>query len=120
MRYFFRRRVPITRMLVVESGSRPILEAALPRFRSVFGDPFPVDILTCLAGLPQGLDPATTEAFRVTDCRTGRDRWRLLRDLRSRRYPALGIICSDEPVMTLWKLAAAALVPAKVVIFNEN
>ncbi len=121
MRYFFRSRVPpITRMLVVESGGRFILEAAIPRFRAVFGDEFPIDILTCLAGLPQVLDPATTDAFRVTDCGSGRERWRLLRKLRSRRYPVLAMVCSDEPVMTLWKVAAAALVPAKVVIFNEN
>ena len=121
MRYFFARRLPpLTRMLVVESGSRQILEDGLPRFRAFFGDPFPIDLLTPLPGLPQVLDPATTEVFRVTEYHSGADRRRLLRKLRSRRYPVLAIICSNEPVMTPWKLAATLLLPAKVVIFNEN
>ncbi len=121
MRYFFRGRVPpLTRMLVVESGSRQILENGIPRFRALFGDQFPIDLLTPLPGLPQVLCPATTEVFRVTQCRSGADRRRLLGELRSRRYPVLGIICSNEPVMTPWKLAATFLLPAKVVIFNEN
>lgn len=121
MRYFWRRRPPpFTKMLVVESGSRQVLEESIPRFRAVFGDGFSIDLLTCLPGLPQGLDPATTRMFHVTDCATRSDRWRLLRQLRSARYPVLGIICSDEPVMTPWKAAAALLLPSKVVIFNEN
>ena len=64
MRYFFRRLpLPIPRLLLVESGSRPILEAGLPRFRAIFGDQIPMDLLTCLPGLPQALDPASTEVF---------------------------------------------------------
>jgi len=121
MRYFFARRLPpLTRMLVVESGSRQILESGIPRFRALFGNQFAIDLLTPLPGLPQVLDPATTEVFRVTQCRSGADRRRLLGELRTRRYPILGIICSNEPVMTPWKLAATLLLPAKVVIFNEN
>ncbi|MBI3697728.1 MAG: hypothetical protein HY238_23210, partial [Acidobacteria bacterium] len=73
-----------------------------------------------MPGLPQVFDQDTTEVFRVTRCRSGADRRRLLGELRSRRYPVLGIICSNEPVMTPWKLAATILIPAKVVIFNEN
>jgi hypothetical protein len=121
MRYFFRTRPPsLDRMLVVESGSRQILEAAIPPFRALYGQRIRIDLLTCLPGAPQVLENGATSVFRVTDCRTGADRRRLLAELRSRRYPVLGIICSDEPVMTPWKLAAAALLPAKVVIFNEN
>ena len=120
MRYFFGRPPALTRMLLVESGSRQILESGIPRFRAVFGDQIPMDLLTCLPGLPQALDAATTWVSRVTDCRSTGGRWRLLRELRARRYPVLGIICSDEPVMTPWKLAAALLLPAKVVVFNEN
>ena len=121
MRYFFARRLPpLTRMLIVESGSRQILEAGISRFRAIFGDQIPIDLLTCLPGLPQVLDPASTRVFRVTQCRTGADRRRLLSQLRSERYPLLGIICSEEPVMTPWKVAAAALFPSKLVVFNEN
>ena len=121
MRYFFSRRLPpFTRMLAVDSGSRAILEAAIPRFRAVFGDQFEIDLLTCLPGLPRALHPESAQVFRVTECRSGADRWRLLRGLRSRGYPLLGIICSNEPIMTPWKLAAALLLPAKVAVFNEN
>lgn len=121
MRYFFTRRPPpLIRMLLVESGSRQILEAGIPRFRAIFGDRIPMDLLTCLPGLPQVLDPSSTRVFQVTHCRSGADRRRLLGKLRAGRYTVVGIICSDEPVMTPWKLAAAALLPAKVVIFNEN
>ena len=121
MRYFFRRKPPsFERMLMVESGSRPIVEAAIPRFRALYGDRIAIDLVTCLPGLPQDLDPATTRVYRVTGCRTGADRRRLLAQLRAARYPILGILCSEEPVMTPWKIAAVALMPSKVVIVNEN
>jgi hypothetical protein len=121
MRYFFGRGAPpFNRMLLVESGSRAILEAAIPRFRSVHGDQTGFDLLTCLPGLPRVLDAATTRVFRVTDCRSGADRRRLLAELCAQHYPLLGIICSDEPVMTPWKMAAAMLLAAKVAVFNEN
>lgn len=121
MRHFFGRRLPpFTRMLLVESGSRAVLEAAIPRFRSVYGGEVGFDLLTCLPGVPRVLDAATTRVFRVTDCRSRADRRRLLAVLRAQHYPLLGIICSDEPVMTPWKAAATVLLPAKVVVFNEN
>ena len=121
MRYFFRRRIPpLSRILLVESGSRHILEKGLPVFQSIYGAPAKIDLLTCLPGLPQGLHPATTEVFSVTECRSTADRRRLLGQLRKRHYTVVGILCSDEPVMTPWKVAAGVLLPAKVLIFNEN
>ncbi len=121
MRYFFRRKPPAyDRMLLVESGSRPIVEAAIPQFRALYGYRIAIDLLTCLPGLPQVLNPATTRVYRVTDCRTGADRRRLLAQLRAARYPILGILCTEEPVMTPWKIAAMALLPSKVFIVNEN
>jgi hypothetical protein len=121
MRYFFRGvPLPIERMLVVESGSRQVLEGGLPRFRAVFGDPVKIDLVTCLPGAPAAVDPATTEVLPVSRYRTAGERWKLLRELRGRRYQAIGVVCSDEPVMTWWKAAVALLVPGKVVAFNEN
>jgi hypothetical protein len=121
MKYFFRRLpLPIEKMLLVESGSRTVLEGGMPRFRAIFGDQMRADLLTCLPGLPGVLDPDTTRAFSVRACRTAKERWRLLRELRGQGYSVVGIICSDEPVMTPWKVAAALAVPAKVVVFNEN
>jgi len=120
MRYFFRRLpLPIDRMLVVESGSRTVLEAGIPRFRAVFGDWIRIDLLTCLPGLPSGLDPGQTRVFQVAQYRTGPDRRRLLGELR-RGYSVVAILCTDEPVMTPWKIAAALALPAKVLVFNEN
>lgn len=112
--------MPIEKMLLVESGSRSVLEAGMPKFRAVFGDQMRVDLLTCLPGLPQSLDPATSRVFSVTGARTTRDRVRLLRQLRRQGYGVVGILCSDEPVMTPWKIAAALAVPGKVLVFNEN
>ena len=37
-----------------------------------------------------------------------------------RNYSILGIICAGEPIMTKWKWAVAANVPAKVFVINEN
>ena len=110
----------IDKMLVVESGSRLVLEGGLPRFRALFGDPQRVDLVTCLPGLPQTLDPSTTRVISVTAVRAARDRWRLLLELRRQEYSVIGIICSDEPVMTLWKVAVALAVRGKVLVFNEN
>ena len=113
-------KLPIEKMLLVESGSRSVLEGGMPKFRAAYGDPMRVDMLTCLPGLPQTLDPATTRVFPVTGVRTASQRWRLLRELRRQGYGVVGIICSDEPVMTPWKIAAALALPGKVVVFNEN
>lgn len=121
MRYFFRQKPPaFDRMLLVESGSRSIVETAIPRFRALYGERIAIDLVTCLPGAPQVLDPAATHVYRVTDCRTGADRRRLLRRLRAAHYPILGILCTEEPVMTPWKIAALALLPSKVFIVNEN
>ena len=44
----------------------------------------------------------------------------LVRELRSRRYDVLAIICSGEPYLTRYKFALAALIPAKVLVINEH
>jgi uncharacterized Fe-S cluster-containing radical SAM superfamily protein len=47
--------------------------------------------------------------------------WReLIRELCSRDYAYVGMICSAEPIMTKWKWLIALRVPAKVFIVNEN
>ncbi len=121
MRYWFRRvPLPIERMLVVESGSRRVLEGGIPRFRELFGTPARTDLLTCLPGVPKPLEGRVDRVFPVTALRTRGERWRLLRELRRQDYSVVAIICSDEPVMTPWKAAVALAVPAKVVVFNEN
>jgi hypothetical protein len=119
MRGFFTRSLPeARRILLVESGSRYLLEGLIPGIRKSYGDGVQVDLVTCYAGLPEGFRPETTRVFRVQDYKGN---WRgLLRELREREYPIAGIVCSAEPVMTRWKWMIAAGLPAKVFLLNEN
>ena len=121
MRYFFRRRLPpVRRILLVESGSRYLLEGLIPGLRMAYGESVPVDLVTCFIGLPDGFRPETTRVYRVTDYRGRAGRKRLYAELRSAGYDILGIVCSAEPLMTKWKWALAWQLPAKVFALNEN
>ena len=117
MRYFLRRRQPeVSRILLVESGSRRLIEHVLPGLRRTYGESVPIDLVTCYAGAPAGIHAV----YRVADHR-GRDgRRKLYRTLQANRYPIMGIVCSAEPIMTKWKWVLAARLPAKVLVINEN
>lgn len=121
MRYFFtRRQPPVARILLVESGSRCLLEDLIPAVRRDYGDSVTVDLVTCYAGLPRGFDPENTRVYRVWDYRGSAGRRQLFRELEANGYSILGMICSDEPVMTKWKWALALRLRAKVFALNEN
>ena len=121
MRYFFTRRQPeASRILLVESGSRYLLEGIISGIRSTYGPTVFVDLVTCYPGLPDGFDAATTTVYRVTDYRGRAGRSRLYRELARNRYSIAGVICSAEPIMTKWKWSLAARLPAKFFILNEN
>ena len=121
MRYFFTRRQPeASRILLVESGSRYLLEGIISGIRSTYGPAIFVDLVTCYPGLPDGFDAATTTVYRVTDYRGRAGRSRLYRELARNRYSIAGVICSAEPIMTKWKWSLAARLPAKFFILNEN
>lgn len=121
MRYFFTRREPeVSRILLVESGSRSLLEGMISSLRQTYGDAIFVDLVTCYAGLPKGFSPETTVAYRVMDYPGPSGRARLYRELARNRYAVLGIICSAEPILPKWKWALAARLPAKVFVLNEN
>jgi hypothetical protein len=120
VRYFLRARYPeVSSILLVESGSRSILERVLPALRRGYGDEVPIDIVSCFAARPQGYDERT-RLFRVSDYRGREGRRKLYRELIASRYPVMGVVCSGEPLMTKWKLALALQIPAKVFIINEN
>lgn len=120
MRYFLRARYPdVHSILLVESGSRSIIERVLPAIRRGYGDSVPIDIVSCFAARPQGFDDRT-RMFRVSDYRGREGRGKLYRELLANNYPVIGIVCSGEPLMTKWKLALAVKVPAKLFIINEN
>lgn len=122
MRYFFTRGDPpaVERILLVESGSRDLLEGIISGIRQTYGETTPVDLLTCYSGLPEGFDPETTTIYRVTDYRGRAARKRLFRELAQNNYGIVGMICSAEPIMTKWKWVAALRLPAKVFVLNEN
>ena len=121
MKYFFTRRQPeARRILLVESGSRYLLEGLISGIRATYGNAIFVDLVTCYPGLPDGFQAANTCVYRVTDYRGRAGRARLYGELARNRYSILGVICSAEPIMTKWKWSLAARLPAKVFILNEN
>jgi hypothetical protein len=118
LRYFFRRHVPpVTRILLIESGSRSILEKVIPSLKIGFGDHIELDLVTCYAGLPKGFEG---QVFRVTDYGGGPGRNQLWADLAPRGYTVAGIICAAEPIMTKWKWWLGSKLASKLFIINEN
>jgi hypothetical protein len=121
VRYFFTRRLPAeSRVLIVESGSRDIVEGVLSGIQSSYGEDCVVDLVTCYPGLPAGYESSNTRVYRVTDYRGRAGRRRLYRELEANRYTIVGMVCSAEPIMTKWKWALALRLPAKVFVLNEN
>jgi hypothetical protein len=118
VRHFFRRNIPpLTRILLVESGSRHLFDTLIPKLYQMFGDGIEIDLVTCFAGVPEGFRGTVS---RVTDYTDPPSRQRLLNELKARDYIAVGIICAAEPIMTKWKWWLAAKVPAKLFVINEN
>ena len=114
MRYFFRRYTPhLRRALLVESGSRFVLE----KFLASRDTPIKPDLVTCYAGTPKNFQG---DIFRVQDYTAPEARAALIRELRNNHYDVIGILCTDESIMTKWKWLLAARVPAKLFIINEN
>jgi hypothetical protein len=121
MRYCLSSRIPEpASILLVESGSRGIIESVIPGLRHTWGEDVPIDLISCYATLPQGFEAATTRIYRVADYKGGKARAELVRRLRGNQYSLMGIVCSGEPLMTKWKLALAWQLPAKLFIINEN
>ncbi|MCC7175011.1 MAG: hypothetical protein IT159_07425 [Bryobacterales bacterium] len=117
---FFRLGFPQSpRILLVESGSRRLLEGVIPYLRGHFGSQAPLELLTCYAGKPAGLGEGS--AVYQTHHHQGRKaRKRLYRTLAENGVGVLVILCSAEPIMTKWKWALALNLPARVLVVNEN
>lgn len=116
----FSKQIPaFDRVLMIESGSRHLVENLLDSLYGVYpGMRF--DLVTCYAASPRSFRPGQGEVFRIADFTGAAGRARLYAQLQARRYTVMGIICSGEPIMTKWKWALFAQVPAKVFILNEN
>lgn len=121
MRYFFSLRFPeVRRILLVESGSRHLIEQLVPILRQYWPDA-EFGLVTCYCGLPAALaGDGQTTVYHVADYPGRAGRRRLYRELAGRGYQIMGILCSAEPIMTKWKWALVANVPAKVFVVNEN
>jgi hypothetical protein len=115
VRYFLRRSVPeLSRILLIESGSRHITQAVIAHFRVKFGEGVPIDLVTCFAGSPAGF----ARIYNVNEYE--RRRLSLARELRANRYTVAGMLCSGEPILNTWKWVLAAALPAKFLVINEN
>ena len=120
MRYWVSKRIPaFTRVLLVESGSRHLLEDLLAGLYDVHPQ-MTADLLTCFAGVPTKFNSTRGKVYRVNDYPTARARKGLYAELTANGYTVVGIICAAEPIMTKWKWMIAARLPAKVFVLNEN
>ena len=121
MRLFLRRWTPpFTRALLIESGSRSLLENFIPWIYTTFGASSRIDVVTCYGGAPRGLDPDNSRVFNVADYGGPDGRGRLLADLLGRDHTVAALICSGEPIMTKWKLWLTWKLPLKMLVLNEN
>jgi hypothetical protein len=121
VRYFFRpRKAPaVERILLVESGSRHLIEGVIPHLKNIFGEHTRIDLVTCFPGTPKAIDRAA-RVYRTADYPSTVARSSLYRQLRINNYQVTGIICSAEPIMTRWKWMLAVRVPAHLFLLNEN
>lgn len=121
MRYVLTRGNPeVHAILLVESGSRHLLERLVPVLRENWNYDIFIDLVTCYTTLPEGFHPETTRLYCVAGYRGRQLRRQLYRQLAQNRYSLVGIVCSAEPLMTKWKWALAWRLPAKLFIINEN
>jgi hypothetical protein len=121
VRYFLTGRQPEpSAILLVESGSRGLLEGLVTGLRQTWGQGIFIDLVTCYGAMPRGFTQENTRVYRVTDYYGRARRRQLYRELAKNRYTQVGIICSNEPVMLKWKWALALRLAAKVFIINEN
>ena len=106
-------------MLFVESGSRAIAARVLPFLYDRHGAEA-IDLVTCFEGAPvtfRELQGNVRHSFHYPDRVSRRQ---LVGELRARRYDVIAVICSGEPFLAGYKLALAALLPAKILVINEN
>jgi hypothetical protein len=121
LRYFLRphKAPPIRKILLVESGSRHLIERLIPNLRQVYGEATQIDLCTCFPGAPEAIGE-TGKVYRTSSFSTSAARKELYRELRANGYHALGIVCSAEPIMTKWKWMLVYQTGVRTFLINEN
>jgi hypothetical protein len=118
LRRFYRKRIPdLTKIVIVESGPRELLETMLP---FLYQQCARIDLVTCYGGAPSTFRSDAGQVFQISSYHGPDGRRRLIEELVSRGHAAIGIVCAAVPIMTKWKWMLAARVPAKLFIINEN
>lgn len=122
LRLFLSQRIPaFERVVIVESGSRQLLEDLLPGLYQIHGEGMQLDLVTCYVGVPAGFRADRGRVFRITEYPAGgAGRAQVVAALRERQHSIVGVICSNEPIMTKWKWMLTARLPAKLFVLNEN
>lgn len=121
VRRFFHANIPhFHRVLLIESGSRYLLEGLLPGLYEAHPEIQCLDLVTCFGGVPQGFDPQRGDIYYTHDWVGRERRTQLYQGLRNKGYDVAGMICSGEPIMTRWKWTLAWQAPAKYFLLNEN
>lgn len=117
MRYFFRRKIPVARdVLLIESGSPEVARRALEGVRKIFPRAR-YHLCTCH---PEAPAASFTDVFRASDYPTTWKKLGLLFSFCRRGWNVLVILCTGEPILWRWKIMALLLLPAKVLVVNEN
>jgi len=118
LRHFLRTHIPdCSRILLIESGPRVVIERVILHLRDLFGQDVEMDLVTCYAGEPAGF---RGRVFNVNDYGGAAGRNALWLDLAQRNYCVAGVVCAAVPIMTKWKWWLAFKAPAKIFIINEN
>jgi hypothetical protein len=100
----------------MESGSPEVARQALVQIRKVFPEA-QYHLLTCQSDPPPEI---FADTFQVFNYPTAWQKLRLLHSFRSKKWEVMVILCTGEPIMLYWKMLAVLLIPAKVLIVNEN
>ena len=117
MKDFFGKRFPSSGdVLIIESGSAHITDRARAGLRRMFPQS-PLHLATCW---PNRDAEDFEHVYSVGEYAGRAEKLGLVRKLRQHGYSVLAVLCTGEPIMSLWRTLALALVPAKVIIINEN
>ena len=119
MKYFLSGSSPAaSRILLVESGSRRVLERAIAGVERGFPG-VSLELCTCYPGLPSAVN-AFGRVWRVTDALSYGPKWRMAREIAATRPPIAALLFTGEPIMFNWKMLLLVLLPSKILLVNEN